>query len=62
GFFRTREQAEEHVERLEALHQDPSRFDLAWALGIDDDVMNPTVRELEVANWVAHQVLPRLGA
>lgn len=58
GFFRTEEQAKDHVARLEALHDDPTRFDLAWAMGIDDDVMNPVVRELEVANWVAHQVLP----
>lgn len=60
GFFRTEDQAHEHVARLEALHQDPSRFDLAWSLGIDEDVMNPKVREVEVANWVSHQVMPRL--
>ncbi|MBM3583384.1 MAG: type 1 glutamine amidotransferase [Alphaproteobacteria bacterium] len=60
GFFRTEEQAREHVARLEALHEDPTRFDLAWSLGIDEDVMNPKLREVEVANWVAHQVMPRL--
>ncbi len=60
GFFRTRDDALAHVARLEALHDDPTRFDLAWSLGVDDDILNATVRELEIANWVAHQVLPRL--
>jgi GMP synthase (glutamine-hydrolysing) len=61
GFFRSEAQALEHVEKLESLHQDPGRFDLAWSLGIDADVMDAGIRQVEVANWIAHQVLPGMA-
>jgi GMP synthase (glutamine-hydrolysing) len=60
GFFRDRQQALAYVEKLETLHQDAGRKDLAWSLGIDDDVMDPTVRQLEVRNWIDRLVLPNL--
>ncbi|MEM7120524.1 MAG: type 1 glutamine amidotransferase [Pseudomonadota bacterium] len=60
GFFRDGDQCEAYVAQLEALHQDPSRFDIAWALGIDDDVMREEVRERELTNWMEQQVLPRI--
>ena len=53
GLFRDRDAAIAYIDALEALHADPARTDLAWSLGIDADVMNPEVRELEVRNWVA---------
>ncbi len=58
GFFRGQAQALDYVDKLETLHADPSRADIAWALGIDDDVMRPEVRRIEVGNWIARQVLP----
>jgi GMP synthase (glutamine-hydrolysing) len=61
GFFRDEDQALTYVDQLEALHQDPSRTDIAWALGIDDDVMRPEIRQCEVANWVGQQVLPGMA-
>jgi GMP synthase (glutamine-hydrolysing) len=60
GFFKDRAAAEAHVEMLEALHQAPERKDLAWALGIDTDVMEETVRVCEVRNWIERLVLPSL--
>lgn len=60
GFFRDRDAALDYVSKLEALHQDPTRADLAWLLGIDADVMNDDVRQLEVRNWIEQQVLPRM--
>ena len=59
GFFADVEAARNYVNKLETLHQDPSRRDIAWLLGIDDDVMNDDVREVEVRNWIEHLVLPR---
>ena len=59
GFFADTEAARDYVNKLETLHQDPSRRDIAWLLGIDDDVVNDDVRQVEVRNWIAHQVLPR---
>jgi GMP synthase (glutamine-hydrolysing) len=58
GFFRDREQALAHVALLEALHQEPTRKDLAWALGIDSDVLDFDVRTREVRNWIEQLVLP----
>ena len=60
GFFQDREAAEAYVDRLEALHQDPSRRDIAWLLGIDADVMNEDVRLAEVRNWLRHLVIPSM--
>lgn len=58
GFFRTREDGEDYVNLLEALHQDPSRYDIAWKLGIDADIMNEEVRRTEVRNWINRLVIP----
>ena len=60
GFFRDRDAALDYVNLLEALHQDPERYDIAWKLGIDSDVMNEDVRQIEVRNWIERQVLPNM--
>ncbi|MEK7245402.1 MAG: type 1 glutamine amidotransferase [Pseudomonadota bacterium] len=60
-FFKDRAAAEDYVRLLEALHQDPARKDIAWLLGVDDDVMNVDVRTLEVRNWLEALVLPTLA-
>jgi GMP synthase (glutamine-hydrolysing) len=61
GFFRDRPAAESFVNLLETLHQDPSRRDIAWLLGIDDDVMNEDVRLTEVRNWIDRLVIPSMA-
>ncbi len=60
GFFRDEAQALAYVDQLEALHADPSRYDIAWALGIDDDIVRPEVRQCEVGNWIYRLVLPMM--
>jgi len=62
GFFRDREAGEDYVNLLEALHDDPSRYDLAWLLAADADVKNRDVRTIEVRNWLMNLVLPVMGA
>ena len=62
GFFQDREAGEDYVRLLETLHQDPSRQDLAWLLGVDDDIMNEDVRRTEVRNWIGRLVLPTMIA
>ena len=52
GFFQDRDDLDSYCARLEALNQDPSRLDLRWQLGIDDDVIDPDQRCLEIRNWV----------
>ena len=58
GFFADREAGESYVSLLEKLHEDPSRKDLAWLLGIDEDVTDLNIRQLEVRNWIEHLVIP----
>ncbi len=60
GFFADMDAAQIFVDRLEALHQDPERKDLAWALGLDDDIMNEDIRQAEVRNWIQQLVLPNM--
>ncbi|WP_119461110.1 type 1 glutamine amidotransferase [Rhodospirillaceae bacterium SYSU D60014] len=60
GFFKNREAALDYVNLLETLHQDPSRKDIAWLLGIDEDVTNEDVRLTEVRNWIERLVLPNM--
>ncbi|MAG55667.1 MAG: hypothetical protein CMJ83_05180 [Planctomycetes bacterium] len=52
GFFVDATDCHRHVEKLEALHADPARKDLAWQLGIDTDVMDAEIRQMEVKNWI----------
>ena len=58
GFFATPEDVAAYVDRLEMLHLDPSRKDIAWQLGIDDDLMDAEFRQLEVRNWIEKLVIP----
>lgn len=43
---------------VEALHREPDRRDLAWQLGLDDQVTIAQKRAIEVSNFVEHLVLP----
>ena len=62
GFFRDRPAAGNFVNLLETLHQDGSRKDIAWLLGIDEDVMNGDIRLTEVRNWIEQLVRPAMAA
>ena len=58
GFFADRAAALDYVDKLETLHAHPERKDLAWALGIDTDILDQQVRQVEVRNWINRLVLP----
>ena len=62
GFFLDRDAGESYVRLLEGLHQDKSRYDLAWMLGIDEDILNIQVRQMEVKNWIDRLVIPTMVA
>lgn len=61
GFFTGRQAGEDYVDLLETLHRDPSRTDIAWLLGIDNDILNEAYRRTEVRNWLNHLVLPTMA-
>jgi GMP synthase (glutamine-hydrolysing) len=43
---------EDHAARLEALNDDPRRRDLAWQLGLDDEMTDAGRRTLELRNFL----------
>lgn len=61
GFFADEDAALSYKGQLEALHQDPGRKDLAWLLGIDDDILDDGIRYREILNWVKLTVLPYMS-
>jgi GMP synthase (glutamine-hydrolysing) len=54
GFFKDLAALKDYTGRLDALVAEPDRKDLRWQLGIDEDIMDDGIRELEFANWVKH--------
>jgi len=61
GFYENDASLKHHVQQLKTLHKHPTRFDLAWVLGLDQDVIDDGLREREVQNWIDHQVVPSLA-
>lgn len=59
GFFRNAEELARYVSHMEELHRDPTRKDLRWQLGIDDDVLSVDIRQREFSNWIHRLVIPR---
>jgi len=59
GFFKDAVEVERYVKDLDALHDDPTRKDLKWKLGIDGTILDQETRQIEVRNWLSKMVLPR---
>ena len=60
GLFRDHDDLAAYSNKLEAVHEDPSRKDLRWQLKIDDDIVLDELRECEFINWIKHVARPRL--
>ena len=43
---------------VEALHREPGRRDLAWQLGLDQQVTDPVLRQAELRNFIEHLAKP----
>ena len=62
GLARDGRAVDEHAGRIEALHREPSRRDLAWQLGLDEQVTDPALRQTELRNFVERLVRPTMEA
>jgi GMP synthase (glutamine-hydrolysing) len=51
-----------YCDDLVALDRDPARSDLAWAHGLDAEVLDPARRLTEIANFLSHRVYPTMSA
>lgn len=62
GFFADAAARDHYVADLETLDRNPDDKPLAWRYGMDETVLDRRVRSTEIANWIAHQVLPGRAA
>lgn len=62
GFFANVEAAQNFVDRLETLHENLDRKDLAFELGLDADILDRHIRQKEVRNWIEKLVIPTAAA
>jgi GMP synthase (glutamine-hydrolysing) len=59
GFAAAPEALEAHVALIDALHRNPARRDLAWRLGLNEQVTDAGLRQTELRNFIEHAVKPR---
>lgn len=60
GFFANETEGLNRIEQLESLHTDPTRDDIAAALNLKPDVLDESLRTVEVRNWINYLVLPSM--
>ncbi len=58
GLARDKAAVEEYAGLIEALDGNPERRDLAWRLGIDQQVTDPVLRQAELRNFIEHLACP----
>ncbi len=56
GTFADDTDADRFISAAEDLNVTPERSDLAWSLGVDEDVLDPRTRLIELRNWLDHVV------
>jgi GMP synthase (glutamine-hydrolysing) len=62
GFVEDEEALRQHVRRIEALGRQPDRLDLAWQLGLDQEVTDSVRRTVELRNFIDRLVKPTCSA
>ena len=56
GFFSDLTALERYADDLSALDRDHRRRDIAWRLGLGDDIVDAAVRQIELSNWIDNLV------
>lgn len=54
----SRAEVEAYADEVDALHREPGRRDLAWRLGLDEEVTDEARRLTELRNFIAALVVP----
>ena len=52
GYYQNQKDLDVMVDRMKELADQPGRKDLRWQLVIDDDVLDPKIRQCEFSNWI----------
>lgn len=58
GLVRDAAEAERYASLIDSLHDEPERPDLAWQLGVDRQVTNSAIRQMELRNFMRYLVEP----
>ena len=58
GFASDHAALQRFIGQIDLLDSDPGRDDLAWQLGLDQEVINPERRRIEIRNFIEHLVKP----
>ncbi len=56
-YFDNHEDMVKHVSRLEQLSNAPDSKNLRWQIGVDDDILDDSIRELEFVNWLKTMII-----
>jgi GMP synthase (glutamine-hydrolysing) len=56
GFFKHLSELESYAADLTTLEADQKRRDIAWRLGLGEDILDKRIRLSELSNWIANQV------
>jgi GMP synthase (glutamine-hydrolysing) len=56
GFFKDISELECYAADLTTLEVDRKRRDIAWRLGLGEDILDERIRLLELSNWITNQV------
>ena len=59
---RSREDVASYAGLIDALDREPDRRDLAWRLGLDEQVTRPELRQTELRNFIGSLVRPTRSA
>jgi len=62
GLAHNRAAVDGYAALIEALGREPARQDLAWQLGLDQQVTDPALRQTELRNFITHLVHPTRSA
>ncbi len=56
GFFADLTELDRYAADLSALGENRQRRDIAWRLGLGDDIVQEALRQIELSNWIASLV------
>ncbi|WP_424137960.1 type 1 glutamine amidotransferase [Roseomonas chloroacetimidivorans] len=59
GLAADRLAVDRYADQIEALAREPARHDLAWQLGLNHQVTDPALRQVELRNFIRHLAEPR---
>ena len=62
GFRRNADDVARYCDELSTIDADPARTDLAWAHGLDAQVLDPMLRLTEIRNFLSVRVKPGMSA